>query len=807
MAGKEVTGPSIQIPGLKYPFQPGIPTPVARMMMEGHRRGKRLFKEGGSDPFEYGAGTGRHIKRFLEEQNSFMRIPPSSPVPASLPSLTSINSPSSGIFNKEGQVNVRDWLRSATCSNQDPNLLSPFSDCPSPNTDSSASQQSPQSSVLPEGINGPLPEQDPSSAPRESSLDWPFSQGTSSLPITQNKVKRVRFSNSIKMDLTPQRGRGAVEQDMARARAASRGEPFHSRSVSHSQQDRTGGMLPYYNHGRDNSLASSRTYQQLGRVSSPERGRSLQRRYEFQSSDSDNALSPVFESGMDNRQSHVTTMTEIIDQGQSAQRARSMSRHKSPPKPVGYTSIQLKDKRRPAPLDLEDARKYGTVAVANANIQPIHNPVSPTDSEMVQAFEDGNSSEYTNGTVFPSYEAPLRAPEKPGMSGVNILQGYNDWRENQPAGEPVAVNGYLYSKGTKEHENGPEMSNRNAQEFQGQPAKEAISRPSNVDESSKEPEEPEAPPFTPLTPYLMNTRVATKTLIGDKGWLEDTAAQAKKPESKKSTTFMGNVKKTARKIAEITEFRAGQPKTHTARGLNISLDPREQSLLYCELEFILSNTLSGYINIQLHSGRLNPHIHAKISDMWEQKGRPKVTGFRYDLETQIDMVAAHVGAFRFYGPHQTNLDMIKGLLYGMKMNARVMRIRTYCQPDPVIAKHILDAQALTQLLDSPESVQVPLAEVAQFFKVVIEREQDARMKREAEQSFVEYTPNAGVMPRNPETLSPPKGKYPGEYGVKNQTNVPVNERNFSGPILEPKVYDPSQTRTQTTGERQPWYGA
>lgn len=57
----------------------------------------------------------------------------------------------------------------------------------------------------------------------------------------------------------------------------------------------------------------------------------------------------------------------------------------------------------------------------------------------------------------------------------------------------------------------------------------------------------------------------------------------------------------------------------------------------------------------------------------------------------------------------------------MKTNARYMRIRTFCQPDSVIAKHVLDSQNLLRLLGSPESLQRPLEEVAQFFKVAVER--------------------------------------------------------------------------------------
>lgn len=242
----------------------------------------------------------------------------------------------------------------------------------------------------------------------------------------------------------------------------------------------------------------------------------------------------------------------------------------------------------------------------------------------------------------------------------------------------------------------------------------------------------------------------------------------------------------------MADFRVGASRVSVARELNITLDPREQSLLYCELEFILSNTLSGYINGQLHLGRMNPHIHAKIADSWAQMGRPKVIGFRYDLETQIDMIYAHIGNFRFHGPHYADGHIVKGLLYGMKMNARNMRIRTHCQPDSVIAKHILDSQALMQLLNSPPELQTSLAEVCQFFRTIIEVRQEKQEKEEAAKSFVEYAPNSGFKHRSQDDLSPPKGKHPGEYRIKNQINVPPRQRDFSGPILEPKVYNPSE---------------
>ena len=103
----------------------------------------------------------------------------------------------------------------------------------------------------------------------------------------------------------------------------------------------------------------------------------------------------------------------------------------------------------------------------------------------------------------------------------------------------------------------------------------------------------------------------------------------------------------------------------------ISLDSREQSLLYCELEFILSNALDSYIKTQLNGGRLDPDKLKKVADAWASKGRPRVVGFRYDLETQMELVHLHQRQFRFYGrlAQADGEGAVLGLLHAMKVDA------------------------------------------------------------------------------------------------------------------------------------------
>lgn len=175
---------------------------------------------------------------------------------------------------------------------------------------------------------------------------------------------------------------------------------------------------------------------------------------------------------------------------------------------------------------------------------------------------------------------------------------------------------------------------------------------------------------------------------------------------------------------------ATPPKKYPSSQVAISLNAREQSLLFCELEFHLSTVLNDYITIQLDKGRLVPDKFKKVADIWQQKGRPKVVGFRFDLETQIELVNLHIDDFRFYGRRQADPIEIGGLLHAMKSNARSMSIRTFCQPDSVIAKQLVDSQSLFKMLGVPESQNMALAEVAHFFKAIVDREKEHREHRE-----------------------------------------------------------------------------
>ncbi|KAM6483165.1 hypothetical protein H0G86_011073 [Trichoderma simmonsii] len=236
--------------------------------------------------------------------------------------------------------------------------------------------------------------------------------------------------------------------------------------------------------------------------------------------------------------------------------------------------------------------------------------------------------------------------------------------------------------------------------------------------------------FSPLALYFRGHDFPTekkgeKTMIGQHGWLESTEQalyDRNKQSPQKKTRILDGIKKIAKDVSELHQTRRTQP---VARGSSVgthaavSLDPREQSLLYCELEFNLTTALNIYVSEELDKGHLSPDNLKKVSDEWHQKGHHKVIGFRYDLETQLELVSLHINDFSFHGRRQGNTTEIALLLNEMKMNARNMRVRTFCQPDSTIAKHLVDSQSLFNLINASTSQQVALAEIARFFKLLL----------------------------------------------------------------------------------------
>ncbi|KAK8087222.1 hypothetical protein PG994_002196 [Apiospora phragmitis] len=549
---------------------------------------------------------------------------------------------------------------------------------------------------------------------------------------------------------------------------------------------------------------------------------------------------------------------------------RTVSRSRSqdklyPAKSSSQTKIPTpaqKDKKRPTPLNLADARKYGEVVNHRKNVEVVHNPVPTTpafegnnNSTIVNNNTDDSPSVYTSDppTTSAPVISPLHITKRTANIGrkLNVLRAYNDYKEsNTPVSESSFLKTPFRSKSAtvsdmKQTE--PEVpdtstmpgtnvesssSSRYSYSLQGN-MRPGIPKSATTNDINRDVGPPE--PFTPLTPWLLASSIhIKKNLFGEHGWLKDTSAAEEKPEPQRKSGIFDGLKKVARDLAEKADFKntgnrprskvvtsgAASPRRHSvSRRLIISLDPREQSLLYCELEYTLSNALDIYIKTQLNGGRLDPAKLKKISDVWAAKGRPRVIGFRYDLETQVELVRLHLYQFRFYHSHHNNQHQqhhetlmsggaedstttIDAVLYAVRGNARIMRVRTLCQPDSVIAKHVLDAQALLGLLGAAEGMHRALAEVSQFFKVVVERERAVRRTREASIRALPHEV-AAAMGHDQSVMSVTQGgdvSFQQQRQGQGQGGRDDDEENFEGKSQVPLQYQ--QQTMPTTTQRQ-----
>lgn len=402
-----------------------------------------------------------------------------------------------------------------------------------------------------------------------------------------------------------------------------------------------------------------------------------------------------------------------------------------------------RQKSRPPPIDVDSARQYGfvskkaVVVQGHPHTQSLHAVIDPPATPPLRRMPKLTSprreadsislassyySEDEVGQARPSYISPLRVRKDLGDDRSFLRR--HDPQNRSPCPDRTKYDLSPVRRSSLRHGLQKTATTGDLRELQS-------------DETCPQ------RTYSPLSDYLsVQAKPIRKQLVGAHGWLERTTGASDKqhisddqepiPKTtpQKKGGFLDSLRKMAKEMTtsakDITSSTSRKPRETRGSRLTVSLDPREQSLLYCELEFLLTTALDGYISSQFNAGRLEADKYKKIVDGWQQRGRPKVIGFRYDLETQLDLILLHSEDFRFYGKRAGLTAAVNGVLDMMRVDARAMRIRTFCQPDTVIAKQLLDSQSLFNLVGCCEQQQIQLAEVIQFFKVILEREQNFR---------------------------------------------------------------------------------
>ncbi|KAL2265745.1 hypothetical protein VTJ83DRAFT_6845 [Remersonia thermophila] len=425
-------------------------------------------------------------------------------------------------------------------------------------------------------------------------------------------------------------------------------------------------------------------------------------------------------------------------------RAGILERDASPyvsPAPARHTNCR--PARRPPPhIDTELAQAHAKFTGLRLDHLPavaVHNPVqemmaspprqaAPAYLSAEPSEPLASSSYYSQDSIgerYPSHITPLQVPKPQEPKYLSVLEAY--------ASEAFAAGGNSlpasrdHTAGDPNSSNDDNNNNNNNSNDDGD----------DGDDDDDDNDDDDDQRYAPLAAYLpegvSHVRKASKTLIGEGGWLENTSKPAASPSPNRSGGFLTSLVKRAKEMIETNQEHRASRKSGkgkaTASQLAISLNPREQSLLYCELEFVLATALNDYLTAQFNAGRLQADRLSKIAEDWQRKGRARVVGFRYDMETQLDLVRAHLHDFQFHahgghvfaplapgasasaasaasaapagGPPTT--AAILGVIDTAKATARTLRVRTYCAPDRVIAKQLLDCQGLFRLSATPAS--------------------------------------------------------------------------------------------------------
>ncbi|KAJ5356629.1 hypothetical protein N7517_011238 [Penicillium concentricum] len=197
----------------------------------------------------------------------------------------------------------------------------------------------------------------------------------------------------------------------------------------------------------------------------------------------------------------------------------------------------------------------------------------------------------------------------------------------------------------------------------------------------------------------------TKNLFGKKGYLEDNEVQ----RDKRFKFFKGAIEKGHSTIGSIKgmiwdENRAlinsSKPSIVTESTAPITLNTEVQSILYAEIENMITHVANEFLMKEYYDGHLSVYSLNKVKRRWERKNMPGVPEFHFDQTTQYKLISANREHLKF-GNASNGLRPYT-VLRNWKKICKNMTIRTFVAPDSVIKKHIHDILDLLEILNADE---------------------------------------------------------------------------------------------------------
>ncbi|KAJ6184206.1 hypothetical protein N7519_005507 [Penicillium mononematosum] len=194
----------------------------------------------------------------------------------------------------------------------------------------------------------------------------------------------------------------------------------------------------------------------------------------------------------------------------------------------------------------------------------------------------------------------------------------------------------------------------------------------------------------------------TKNLFGKKGYLEDN----EEPRERKFRRLKEAIGKGHSTLGSIKGMfwddnraliSSSKPSIVTENTAPITLNTDMQSILYAEIENMITHAANEFLMKEYYDGRLTHSSLNRVKKRWERKHMPGVPQFRFDQTTQYKIIKANRKRLQFGEPSRCTLG-VDTILADWKRICKNMSIRTFVAPDSVIKKQIHDILNLLEIL-------------------------------------------------------------------------------------------------------------
>ena len=148
---------------------------------------------------------------------------------------------------------------------------------------------------------------------------------------------------------------------------------------------------------------------------------------------------------------------------------------------------------------------------------------------------------------------------------------------------------------------------------------------------------------------------------------------------------------------------------HPLKNLPISLDYRFQGELYMLVELLLTTEINVFLMEELESERLRVEKLRNFMIWWQQESHYEVKELHFDLATQAVIAEDNIDELQFSKTGGANKAVLLSVIGDWKTTAKEMSIRTFCNPDVAVKKHLYAAERIMDLIgastDSKTSIK------------------------------------------------------------------------------------------------------